>query len=255
MAKTYVRVRNWTKFQHYKHRDPPWIKLHSSLFEDEAFAALPDTSKAHLMGIWLLASRLNNRIPASAAFITKRINATTPVDLKALMDAGFLEACAEEWEACEQPASSTLATCSTETEQSRDRERAETPLPNPPPSGPGAWSAARTKRRRRRESREGADELARYRDRLGGDRGLRPTTAAQKGEWRRALESGRYTLQQLQGSICEGVWSELVAAGRLARDAPWPPPGLAPFDARGSPDEAREPGVEDQADELAGGER
>lgn len=251
MAKAYVRVVNWTKFQHYRDRNPPWIKLHGSLLEDEAFATLPDATKLHLIGIWLLASRLNNRIPASAAFIANRINATAPVDLKALTDAGFLEPCLEEGEDCQQDASGTLATCSTETEESRDRERPETPLPNPPPSEPAAWSAARSKRQRRQESREVADELSRYRDRLGEGRGLRPTTAAQKAGWRRALESGRYTRRELEGTICEGVWSELVAAGQLARDAPWPPPGLAPYDARGSPG----PAEREELAEGSGGRR
>ena len=32
-----LRILNWEKFQHYKVRRPPWIKLHHSLLDDYAF--------------------------------------------------------------------------------------------------------------------------------------------------------------------------------------------------------------------------
>jgi hypothetical protein len=242
-AKCYLRVRNWEKFQHYKDRNPPWIKLHGALLEDEGFAALPDATKLHLIGIWLLASRLNNRIPASPGFIANRINATDSVDLKALMDAGFLEACQPEEAACEQPASALLATCPPETEESRDRGEREPPPKAPPSPDPD-------KRQRRQESRAVADRLSDYRNRLARGR-LRTAMASERAEWRRAWESGRFDERQLQGLVSEHVWSALVAAGQLARDAPWPPPGLAPYDARGSPggsgDEHPRGGAADEA--------
>jgi hypothetical protein len=87
----YIRVKNWRQFQHYSNRVPPWIKLHNSLMEDPEFARLSDAAKFHLIGIWLLASRTENRVPADAEFIGSRINAETAVDLQALLAAGFLE--------------------------------------------------------------------------------------------------------------------------------------------------------------------
>jgi hypothetical protein len=59
----YLRVKNWAEFQHYKDRNPPWIKLHRALLDDYEFARLPDASKAHLVLIWLLASQSDGRIP------------------------------------------------------------------------------------------------------------------------------------------------------------------------------------------------
>ena len=116
---------NWETFQHYKDRNPPWIKVYNTLLEDPAFAALPDASKGHVIGIWLLASRLENKIPADAKFIGNRINALSAVDLNLLYLMGFIEPLAERL----QPASNLLATCATETEreteQSRERDRAE----------------------------------------------------------------------------------------------------------------------------------
>ena len=49
------------------------------------------------------------------------------------------------------------------------------------------------------------------------------------------LETGRYTREQLQGSISEIVREQLLGRGLLAPSAAWPPAGLAPYDARGSP--------------------
>lgn len=48
--------KNWTSFQHYKDRNPPWIKLHKSLLDDRVFMRLPIASKALAPLLWLLAS-------------------------------------------------------------------------------------------------------------------------------------------------------------------------------------------------------
>ena len=48
--------RNWDRFQHYKNRNPPWIKLHRELLNDRQFMRLPVASKALAPLLWLLAS-------------------------------------------------------------------------------------------------------------------------------------------------------------------------------------------------------
>lgn len=47
---------NWNKFQHYKARRPPWIKLHRELLDDFKWHSLPLASKALAPMLWLLAS-------------------------------------------------------------------------------------------------------------------------------------------------------------------------------------------------------
>lgn len=91
MKGEYYSVKNFEKYQHYKDRNPPWIKLYNSLLGDYAFCALKDASKMHLIAIWLLASRNSNRVPADAAWIGKQISATEKVDLNCLVSGGFLE--------------------------------------------------------------------------------------------------------------------------------------------------------------------
>ncbi len=61
-------VKNFERFQHYKDRSPPWIKLYNELLDDYSFACLDDAAKFHLIAIWLLASRTDNRIPYDATW-------------------------------------------------------------------------------------------------------------------------------------------------------------------------------------------
>jgi hypothetical protein len=86
----YLLVKNWDEFQHYKKRNPPWIKLYRTIVDDYHFAALKDKTKAHLLMIWLLASSAEGRVPHDAKFIASRINATEPIELDAIIAAGFL---------------------------------------------------------------------------------------------------------------------------------------------------------------------
>jgi hypothetical protein len=83
-------VRNFERFQHYKDRSPPWIKLYNELLDDYEFGRLPDASKFHLVAIWLLASRSENKIPFDPVWVAKRIDANQPVDLSLLAARGFI---------------------------------------------------------------------------------------------------------------------------------------------------------------------
>lgn len=107
----YIQVKNWEDFQHYKDRTPPWIKLYNHLLDDFEFSCLPDASKAHLLSIWLLASRTNNKIPNNSRWIGNKINATESVDLDLLVSTGFLEIIPsknKELQSMEQDASKML---------------------------------------------------------------------------------------------------------------------------------------------------
>lgn len=48
--------KNWREFQHYKDRNPPWIRLHRKLLDDRDFQRLPVASRALAPMLWLLAS-------------------------------------------------------------------------------------------------------------------------------------------------------------------------------------------------------
>ena len=86
----FLKVANWEKFQHYKDRCPPWIKLHRDLLRSYDFRCLQDASKLHLMLIWLLASQLDNKIPADEKYIKEQIGVSGKISFNELIDKGFL---------------------------------------------------------------------------------------------------------------------------------------------------------------------
>ena len=87
----FISVTKWDDFQHYKERNPPWIKFYTTILNDYDIARLPDASKAHLFAIFLLASLYNNAIPADGDFIKSKINATEDIDLNILLATGIIE--------------------------------------------------------------------------------------------------------------------------------------------------------------------
>ena len=119
----YLRVNNWETFQHYKDRNPPWIKLHRDLLRDYEFICLQDASKMQLMLIWLLASQMDNKIPADPLFIQSQLGLKEAINLKELIDKGFLVDDSGVLAGCKQ-----VAIVETETEAETYREETEKEL-------------------------------------------------------------------------------------------------------------------------------
>lgn len=85
--------KNWSKFQHYKKRDPIWIKLHRSLLNNYEFMRLPIASKALAPLLWLLASeyeggRITDPLDAVAFRLRLSLDDLNSA-LKPLIDADF----------------------------------------------------------------------------------------------------------------------------------------------------------------------
>ena len=51
-----LKVKNWEKFQHFKDRKPPWIKLYRELLDDINWHELDPMCAKLLVNIWLIAS-------------------------------------------------------------------------------------------------------------------------------------------------------------------------------------------------------
>jgi hypothetical protein len=86
-----LRVKNWSQFQHYKDRNPLWIKLYISLLDDYEFARLSDAQRGHLILIWTLASKTDGILPNDAKWIGLRIGAKGKVGLSDFVSMGWLE--------------------------------------------------------------------------------------------------------------------------------------------------------------------
>lgn len=52
-----ISIRNWDSFQHYKNRNPPWIRLYARLLDDPELYELSDKAARVLPLLWLIASR------------------------------------------------------------------------------------------------------------------------------------------------------------------------------------------------------
>jgi len=51
-----MKVKNWSKLQHFKDRTPPWIKLYKNILDQRDINLISDCSFRVLIGLWLLAS-------------------------------------------------------------------------------------------------------------------------------------------------------------------------------------------------------
>ena len=51
-----MKIRNWRKFQHFKDRRPPWVKLHREILDDRDWHSLSGDDSKTLIMLWLLAS-------------------------------------------------------------------------------------------------------------------------------------------------------------------------------------------------------
>ena len=91
----WLEVKNWQKYQHYKNRRPPWIKLHASVLNDRDFSLLSCASKGLLMQLWILASENDGKVPYDLNEIQFRLRDKTikNSDFNVLISKGFFKNC------------------------------------------------------------------------------------------------------------------------------------------------------------------
>jgi len=99
-------IKNWAEFQHYKDRNPPWVKLHRKLLDDFKFSKLPIASKALAPMLWLLAAEtMDGSITVDEEELAHRLRWKLP-DVKAglspLIQMGFLILASKPLSKCEQ---------------------------------------------------------------------------------------------------------------------------------------------------------
>jgi hypothetical protein len=58
-----MKIKNWTKFQHFKDRRPPWVKLYRDILDDLEWHELDPLAAKVLVMLWLIASENDGRIP------------------------------------------------------------------------------------------------------------------------------------------------------------------------------------------------
>ena len=58
-----MRIKNWSQFQHFKDRRPPWIKLYRDILDDIEWHELDPKSAKVLVMLWLIASESDGVLP------------------------------------------------------------------------------------------------------------------------------------------------------------------------------------------------
>ena len=98
-----LRVKNWNKFQSFKDRRPPWIRLHKTFLDDYSFQTMSVQARALLPMIWLLVSEDENPVSGLLRIRYQEIAYRLRIgyeELKVLIDeiirAGFLERIEDE---------------------------------------------------------------------------------------------------------------------------------------------------------------
>jgi hypothetical protein len=103
-ARNYVWIPNWEGsddnpegFQHYKNRDPIWIKNYTRLLSKDEYLALSGHRRGVLHGIWLAYATSRRRLPHETLTLTRRLGLkVTTADLASLNHAGFIEVVASD---------------------------------------------------------------------------------------------------------------------------------------------------------------
>jgi hypothetical protein len=117
------RVRNWSKFQHYSDRNPPWIKLHFELLSSQDWVTLDDASRVLAITCMLIASRNGGEVPANPGYLKRVAYLNKTPNFKPLIDCGFLESASTML----VDASTMLADARPETETETETEGAKAP--------------------------------------------------------------------------------------------------------------------------------
>ena len=75
-----IRVKDWNKFQHFKDRKPPWIKLYRDILDDKDWHRLDAKAAKALVMLWLIASESDGVIPDRETLAFRLRTTETEVD-------------------------------------------------------------------------------------------------------------------------------------------------------------------------------
>lgn len=107
----YLRIKNYDQYQHYKDRNPPWIKLYRCILNDYELRSVPIPSRLAYIYLLIIASETDNRIPNDYNFLSQRFGfEVNELIITPLIHSGFLLASgARRLLACHATSSSLLS--------------------------------------------------------------------------------------------------------------------------------------------------
>jgi len=117
----FLRIVGWEKYQHYKDRNPPWIKLHREILTSYTWTVLDEQSRLLAIVCMVLAADTGNRIPLDRDFIQRRGQFSSRPDVRKLVEVGFAEVFEDS--AVNNGASKLIADARPETETEADTKQ------------------------------------------------------------------------------------------------------------------------------------
>lgn len=129
-------IRAWERFQHYKDRSAPWVKLHRDMLTSESWVLGTDLSRVVQLASMMLAPRYSNQIPYRFDLCKKVMSlecteAQFTKALQHLVDTEFLEIqqLPDAPVVVVQSDSKPLATCTSEERENRGEGEKNPPTP------------------------------------------------------------------------------------------------------------------------------
>lgn len=87
----YYMIKNWQRYQHYKDRNPTWIKMYVSILRDLDFCSLCDSAKLLLFHLYLLSANNGNKLTLTRSLLARTLGIrVTEKGIQELIDYGFL---------------------------------------------------------------------------------------------------------------------------------------------------------------------
>jgi hypothetical protein len=118
---TIYKIVKWEIYQHYKDRNPPWIKLHTELLNSKTWVMLDDASRVLAIATMLIAARnnTNGEFDDDPVFFQKVAFLNQKPNFQPLVNIGFIEVVHTD-------ASNMLATCKQSASPEKRRVETET---------------------------------------------------------------------------------------------------------------------------------
>jgi hypothetical protein len=85
----FLAVKGFRRFQHYRDRNPVWIKLYTDVLVDPGFDGLPEAAQAQLIKIWIFRAQYGP-MKNDRKFLAGKIGVRGKFHVDALIAAGFL---------------------------------------------------------------------------------------------------------------------------------------------------------------------
>lgn len=123
MSDRWIVIPKWDRFQHYKDRQPPWIKNYTELMSDDAYRSLPLGTRGILHGIWMEYARGRRLLRGDSLSVSRALGQRVlTAQLDSLAQAGFIQLVASKPDASDTRVGE---------EEEKERREENTPL-NPP---------------------------------------------------------------------------------------------------------------------------